>query len=370
MVSTVEINNFRGIDNLKVPLSNITILTGANGVGKSSIMEALYCLFSETKLDVSGLPRYDKSVAVGVDPLGGVVQRGMYPYRLFFEELTLGFEDKCSVIANFNGDVWKWNYEKINPTEINDKIAAVVKVDENSMAMGNVNMFDSRTDIAWFDWELNGYTYSRFQQLAKDNAFYLRGTNNIPVSGCKYIDFSSIRYQNKILPYFTEKKLEEGIKLINKNVTAIRLGDTNGGLSIILDESKELTLSMLGTGAVSWLNTLRAILDWKEQSVIKNAKNIPKLVLIDEMGTGVHYSVLVELWEFIAKFIEENKDIQFIFTSHSEDCIKAYCEVFESKTTDANIVSLYKTNRGKFKYVEYKKESFSSVKKGEWEVRA
>ena len=42
MIKSVTLKDFRGLDELKVPLSPATMLTGINGVGKTSVLEGLF----------------------------------------------------------------------------------------------------------------------------------------------------------------------------------------------------------------------------------------------------------------------------------------------------------------------------------------
>ena len=44
MFESVQMTNFRGFKDMTVPLTQVTLLTGNNGSGKTSVLEALYCL--------------------------------------------------------------------------------------------------------------------------------------------------------------------------------------------------------------------------------------------------------------------------------------------------------------------------------------
>lgn len=52
-----------------------------------------------------------------------------------------------------------------------------------------------------------------------------------------------------------------------------------------------------------------------------------KLVLVDEVENGIHYSALPILFEGI-KLVAKERDIQSLITTHSWDCLRAACEVF------------------------------------------
>ena len=52
MFRKIYINNFRGIDNLEIErLGRVSVLTGKNNVGKSTILEALFLLFGYKKVN-------------------------------------------------------------------------------------------------------------------------------------------------------------------------------------------------------------------------------------------------------------------------------------------------------------------------------
>ena len=44
MISTIAVHGYRSLRELRVPLARITVVTGANGTGKSSLYRALHLL--------------------------------------------------------------------------------------------------------------------------------------------------------------------------------------------------------------------------------------------------------------------------------------------------------------------------------------
>lgn len=63
MIKSIEIKNFKCFDNLRLPLSKLTILAGANAAGKSTVMQAL--LLAEATAREKG-NSVDASEALGV----------------------------------------------------------------------------------------------------------------------------------------------------------------------------------------------------------------------------------------------------------------------------------------------------------------
>ncbi|MDR3341193.1 MAG: AAA family ATPase [Treponema sp.] len=62
MLKNVEITHFRGLDNVSIPLKRITLLTGCNGAGKTTVLEALHCLFSPGTLDITQFQCYSSAL--------------------------------------------------------------------------------------------------------------------------------------------------------------------------------------------------------------------------------------------------------------------------------------------------------------------
>jgi AAA15 family ATPase/GTPase len=138
------------------------------------------------------------------------------------------------------------------------------------------------------------------------------------------------------------------------------------GLSVTLDNEKEVSFGTIGNGAVTWASALMAILDVAD---IVKQHHLPAFLLVDEVGAGIHYSVMLTVWEYLRDFAKENPNIQFVFTSHSDDCVKAYCEAF-SESDAAKIIRLHRTAMdNKIIATDYAKDQFGKLAEGDWEVR-
>ncbi|MDR0984360.1 MAG: AAA family ATPase [Ruminococcus sp.] len=374
MINSVSFKDFRGLNNLKIPMSQVTLLTGENGVGKTSVLEGLYCLFSDTKLDVSPLSRYDKTFGVAIHPLSATPWNitAKYNYKLFWEECPTYDKNECSVVVEEENLIWSWKYYKATLDDI---------ISEWSDVKNSPTPIDSATEFAYFEWNLKGKIFDKGKKQSLNDKFtaaqilYPDGglyflNNNHPLSirmksTCRYLDFSLIRTQPKKLSYQTSKELTKALKIINKQVKDVRLTDALSGLSVILDNDREVSLGNLGNGVVTWASILISIYD----EIAKNhTKEEPILFLIDEMGAGIHYSVMLDIWKYLKDFSEQNNNIQFVFTSHNADCIRAYCEAFED-SDKANVVQLYRNVNKLIVSNEYKKQEFIDIIEGNSEVR-
>jgi AAA15 family ATPase/GTPase len=58
MLQEVRLINYRGLKDTTIPLTPVTLLTGTNGIGKTSVLEGLYFLLSPKRPDAAMFPRY------------------------------------------------------------------------------------------------------------------------------------------------------------------------------------------------------------------------------------------------------------------------------------------------------------------------
>src|SRR5262245_16027888 len=106
MISTLAVENYRSLRRLVVELSPLTVVTGANGTGKSSLYSALRLLADSARNGAvaalareGGLPStlwagpemISKAMRAGETPVQGTARRNPVALRLGFAEDDLGY---------------------------------------------------------------------------------------------------------------------------------------------------------------------------------------------------------------------------------------------------------------------------------------
>lgn len=109
-IKEVEIENFRGIRSIKIPLDKLTVLIGENNCGKTTILDSLRIALTRGYMVKRGNPFSD------------------YDYRLSSPELSPEDADPISITIHFaesQPDEW--------PEEIIQKLTGIIQLDESGL---------------------------------------------------------------------------------------------------------------------------------------------------------------------------------------------------------------------------------------------
>ncbi|MEZ5401844.1 MAG: AAA family ATPase [Bryobacteraceae bacterium] len=89
------------------------------------------------------------------------------------------------------------------------------------------------------------------------------------------------------------------------------------------------------------------------------------ILLVDEIDTGLHYTVLSRMWRLISRAATEF-DVQVFATTHSYDCIYSLAQI--CSTSDGS-VTIQRIERGKQQSVRYDEDEITSAASRDSEVR-
>lgn len=131
-------------------------------------------------------------------------------------------------------------------------------------------------------------------------------------------------YWSQIALKTEETKVTEALNFIVPNLSRFSFIDdetTRERIAIAVVNNQRMPLESLGEGVNRLLGLALAIV------------NVPNgVLLIDEIGSGLHYSVQTKMWEFLMTLAKELK-VQIFATTHSNDCVKAF-EYVSNQLTD------------------------------------
>jgi hypothetical protein len=97
-----------------------------------------------------------------------------------------------------------------------------------------------------------------------------------------------------------------------------------------------------------------------------HAKN--GFLIIDEIDTGFHYSIMAKMWELVIETAKEN-DIQVFATTHSSDCLRGMGVLCKSRPELQEKVAVHKIERGIEKDISFSGADLLDAVEQEIEIR-
>ena len=348
-LSSFEAIHYRGIDGLSLPaLNSANLITGVNGVGKTALIEAMW-LFTE---------RHNPGLLWNQN-----VQRSSHPVTNPISELS---GDQLELHATENGKKRKWKVDFI-------PINQVVNVGQVLQALAGTNAENTpQIPLAGrLQTRLDGKILEKTQLMQQTPlGAVVYGCDSTPGRpGCiiegtrgqlEVTDEYLQRYSDLVREGHKEN-LRSAINLILPRIEAIEiLTDETGKsyLSVSTSAGRQLPLQALGGG---FFRLFRLYLNFCAAR--------SGMVLIDEIENGIHYSVLRELWDRVRVWMRE-WSVQFVATTHSDECIKAAMEAFADEPDELAIHKLYTENEsGNVKAATFTGEALQGARNLNLEVR-
>jgi len=146
---------------------------------------------------------------------------------------------------------------------------------------------------------------------------------------------------DKVLVDGREEEVHEAMRILEPSLNSISFlsgGNTahSGRAGVLVgfrDEKRRVPLASHGEG----MRRLLAL----SLSLIHSKGG---LLLVDEIDTGLHYSVVEKMWLLVVK-AAERFDVQVFATTHSFDCVRGLAALVESHPEVKDQISVQKIDR-------------------------
>ncbi len=353
MLSTIHIKNFRAFRDLTVEkLARVNLFVGTNNTGKTSLLDAVELLAG------GGEPYFLYRVARRIDDrLNDAVDA-----RQLFHGRSLavgngfsidGQSGRCVVVEiepihDPSGDGGRSMGEFSGPLFDDDRasIAATRYLEIRGPGPG-----------APFTWEflpsgMLPYRRSVSGKSTKEPIFHL-GTAPMEVSQASDL-------WGRVVLTPQEEWVTEMLRVIEPNIERIAFGaeDARGTFFIkMTGQTERVPMGSMGDG-------IRRLLGL----ALHLARCAKGTFLMDEIDTGLHYSVMVNMWRMVID-AAHRLDIQIFATTHSIDCIHALAKLYEQSPETANDVLLHRIDRGAPTAMTYTVEQLRIAAEHHMEVR-
>jgi ABC-type branched-subunit amino acid transport system ATPase component len=92
------------------------------------------------------------------------------------------------------------------------------------------------------------------------------------------------------------------------------------------------------------------------------------ILLIDEIDTGLHYSVMSDMWKLVYA-TAKRLNVQVFATTHSRDCYESLAVICRSEVSNDSEVTIQRLERGKAKAIQYSEQEIVAAAERGMEVR-
>ncbi|MGL2835759.1 AAA family ATPase [Helicobacter pylori] len=330
MIQSVRIKNFKTFKDTQIDgFTKLNIITGGNNVGKSNLLEALYCLVGKSMHPCANITEiYDN---IRKEPLTSESKNLMF-YGLDTEkkiQITTTLDNNQTLdlqikfIANEKQKVIE---SQIIPTVEHaqefSRLNFTLKKNNKEIYNDHLNItkipnFPPIPNQSGYNRQFKNFEPSQLQELLP-----FESTTIIP-SDVVYRQAHMIQAVSKICSNNQlEEELNKHLNQFDNNIQSISF-NTNNQLKLKVKNIKEkVPLSVFGDGLIKYLYIVSAFM-------ADNAKTI----YIDEVENGLHFSRMKLLLRCVIDFINDNKDgnLQVFMTTHNQEFIEILDQVIREK---------------------------------------
>lgn len=313
MLKSLRIENFRCFETFELQqLGQLNLLVGTNNSGKTSILEAVQLLTSQSNLESLEEMMINRGEYLVSDEHNG--GRELDIRHLFYgHEIDVG--SKFSILNNNSGN--------------GEEISLSIK------STGQLNLFENLQDWVLVVESLDP-EYREYRNVKKMIEFPLSAEQGLPLNYLKrtrreltkigvrtqFITSSSLTPEeminlfNKVVLTDEEDFVIESLRMIEPKIERIAPGEiklrepsSRIGFRVRLSDSEiPIPIGSLGDGIWRMLGLTLAIV---------NARN--GVLLVDEIDTGLHFSAMSNMWQLIWK-TAKRLNVQVFATTHNSDC--------------------------------------------------
>lgn len=372
MYSSFTIKDFRCFENFSIePLGRVNLIAGRNNVGKTALLEAVWLLNGPDIPELGVRLNSFRGLSV-VDP------------REFLWDLFAGFDPTLRIVISANGS-WGNGARELS---ISLRERQSIQVPLTATGTGGPSVPERSTAVS----EQSNVEIVLEYRDESGNEFTSRGWYLVaPVAQPLSLGLS-------IIGEGIEKTIEQvqgrahsiymaARHRVNPKEDADRFGklqvsgEDDGvleALRILEPRLKRLVTAPIrdipvvhgdiGTGRMVPLPLMGDGMGRLFSLAVTFATATKGTVLVDEIENGLHHTVMVKVWRAIAAFARKY-DVQVFTTTHSEGCVRAAYEAFESdEPYDFRFHRLDRVN-GETRAVTYDQEMLRAALQSGLEVR-
>ena len=365
---SLSIKGFRGIADLTIPrLGRVTLITGMNNTGKTSILEGVRLLIEGATPEViREILQFREENEQGMSNIGQNPSGESFLVSALFHGFPQVSESSLPIIISSCENTRKlrmevgWFWETFDD-DGNSRLVQEERafVGEHDTIPALVVHAENRRRVYPID-RINRLTSNRRSSARNDPT--LTESIFVSSSGAERTEMLGPLWDNISLTE-REQYVVEALRIIDPNISAVSMvGERSARTSrtaVVRSESfpRRVPLRSFGDG----MNRLFGI-------VLSLVNVHGGMLLIDEFENGMHFSVQVDVWRTIFR-LAQILNVQVLATTHSFDCVAGFRQAaVEQEETDGLLVRIDRFGE-RMRVVEYTEEDLQVAISQRIEVR-
>ncbi|GAB4530750.1 MAG: AAA family ATPase [Anaerolineae bacterium] len=307
LLPKLSIKNYRLFQDFKIErLAQVNLVAGRNNVGKSALLEAAYLVGTQNPRDALLQVLAGRGERTG-ERWGWMLSPLFFNYQLSQDSsIEINAGNRRIKIYVLNREEWSTVAERFPRLESIADLAAFPLRIEHSAESKPIDLLSTE-----------GTTRDLRQPIPPwrrepDPACLIRGTDSLY---SRYRELSAWWDEIALTP--RSNVVMEILRIIEPKLQNLDFLSQQDNVKVLLEGVENpVFMGSLGDG----MHHLLVI-------AIALASAQGGLLLLDEVETGLHYSVLVNLWHLLFQTARK-LNVQVIATTHSWDCIAAFSRVW------------------------------------------
>jgi AAA15 family ATPase/GTPase len=364
MLKSLKIKNFRCFEEFDLPqLGRVNLLVGKNNSGKTSILEAVHILRSPNSMK----PFLDILYYRGEYFWSEKDNRDSFDLRNLFMGHQINDESNFE-ISGIESEHKKEKFSFCSTRISLDEILKNIEKENeenNEIQIYNLGQKKSHENNYLLKWEgINNSIFIWYFPTNTPTDRTLLEQNNSRLVYLSSSNMSNVIAQfNDVVLTPQEDILYEALRIVEPGIERIApisdqgyRGHGNGGFVVAINKQR-VPIGSMGYGI------------WRMLEITLAMVNIPGgTLLIDEIDTGLHFSVMIDLWKLIYKTAKK-LDIQVFATTHNSDCWKSLAEVANSDDIAIDDITIHRIERGKKQSIVFNEQEMAIAAERDIEVR-
>ncbi|RRR66072.1 MAG: hypothetical protein EI684_21275 [Candidatus Viridilinea halotolerans] len=349
-IPSLHIVNYRGFSDLRInKCGRVNLLVGRNNVGKTSLLEALwlYTRRGDTRVMREILMGRDEDRLPIIEELDNVQNASAALRHLFFGRPTMlspgaafriGTVDDRALL-NVAVEAYRMEMVEVEATAMPRQRRVVVDADQYGMddeiRLGLSIDFDSqfllKQDFIRIFNDRPAYN------ILSENREY--ATVMLPAGGLQRNQIAA--WRDRSIIGGKKQHVLRALQLILPDVEDFDLVESDGR-PYISRTSKSERIPVVKLRSSDEFIALRSLGDGMSRLfalalALVNAQD--GVLLVDEIESGLHYSIQAEMWRFIIQ-LATTLNIQVFAATHSKDCITAFSTITKEHPEEGMLIRL------------------------------